>query len=68
MEKRTRRCELSEEGRRSFPKRARRCATGVVVGELCNNRTCYHVLFDDLMTPSVFHKDFIKILKEANAQ
>lgn len=44
--------------------RARRGATGVVVGELCMNRTCYYVLFDDSTTPAVYHKDFIKVLKE----
>lgn len=67
-EPKTRRCELSEEGRRHFRKRAERCATGVIIGELRPGRTCYNVLFDDLKTTSPYHKDFITILKEENAQ
>lgn len=68
MEKRTRRCELSEEGRRAFPTRFKRCPTGAIIGELRLGRSCYNVLFDDLATPQVFHKSFITILKEQDAQ
>lgn len=63
-ELRIRRCELSKEGKRAFPTRFKRCPTGVVVGELRLGRTCYSMLFDDLTTASIYHKNFITILKE----
>lgn len=57
------RFHLSQEGRRSFPLRAKRCVEGVVVRGPSSRSGCCVLQFDDLNSPSVWHRDFIEIEK-----
>jgi hypothetical protein len=53
------RCKFSDEGREAFTKKDRE---GMVIGE-SRDGTCWQIKWDDVKTPSSYHKSYITILE-----